>query len=89
MQGIVSQGYDFSLSNSFLVIASVDLPIAVDAIIAIFIDGVDHEWCWRAKAKNQMIAIAEKVEMVHQLADKRSMFAGLTYIVDSSVRLYY
>jgi rhamnosyltransferase len=55
----------------------------------LFIDGVDHEWCWRAKQKNLMVAIAEKVEMVHRLGDSRSKFAGLTYKVGSPIRLYY
>lgn len=56
---------------------------------SLFIDGVDHEWCWRAKGQNQMVAIAEKVEMLHTLGDARSKFAGLTYKVGSPVRLYY
>lgn len=56
---------------------------------SLFIDGVDHEWCWRAKQQNQMVAIAEKVEMVHQLGDARRKFAGVTYKVGSPVRLYY
>ncbi|GAB5380417.1 MAG: rhamnosyltransferase [Aliiglaciecola sp.] len=56
---------------------------------SLFIDGVDHEWCWRAKTHNLMVAIAEKVEMVHRLGDSRSKFAGITYKVGSPVRLYY
>lgn len=55
----------------------------------LFIDGVDHEWCWRAKELNYRVAIAEKVEMVHRLGDSRSKFAGITYKVGSPVRLYY
>ena len=55
----------------------------------LFIDGVDHEWCWRAKTKNLMVAIAENVEMVHRLGDSRSKFAGITYKVGSPIRLYY
>lgn len=56
---------------------------------SLFIDGVDHEWCWRAKGQNQLVAIAEKVEMLHTLGDARSKFAGITYKVGSPVRLYY
>lgn len=55
----------------------------------LFIDGVDHEWCWRAKTKNLMVAIASNVEMVHRLGDSRSKFAGITYKVGSPIRLYY
>lgn len=56
---------------------------------SLFIDGVDHEWCWRAREQNLMVAIADKVEMVHRLGDARSKFAGVTYKVGSPVRLYY
>jgi rhamnosyltransferase len=55
----------------------------------LFIDGVDHEWCWRAKTQNHMVAIADKIEMVHRLGDMRSKFAGVTYKVGSPIRLYY
>lgn len=55
----------------------------------LFIDGVDHEWCWRAKTHNYMVAIADKIEMVHRLGDARSKFAGVTYKVGSPIRLYY
>lgn len=56
---------------------------------SLFIDGVDHEWCWRAKTQHYMVAIAENIEMVHRLGDSRSKFAGITYKVGSPVRLYY
>jgi rhamnosyltransferase len=55
----------------------------------LFIDGVDHEWCWRAKTQDYMVAIAEKIEMVHRLGDARSKFAGVTYKVGAPIRLYY
>ena len=55
----------------------------------LFIDGVDHEWCWRAKTQDLLVAIANNVEMVHKLGDGRSKFAGITYKVGSPVRLYY
>lgn len=56
---------------------------------SLFIDGVDHEWCWRARKKNLNVGIAENVEMVHRLGDSRSKFAGITYKVGSPIRLYY
>lgn len=55
----------------------------------LFIDGVDHEWCWRARHKNFQIAIAKNIEMVHRLGDSRSEFAGITYKVGAPIRLYY
>jgi rhamnosyltransferase len=55
----------------------------------LFIDGVDHEWCWRAKTQDYMVAIAENVEMIHKLGDARSKFVGITYKVGAPIRLYY
>lgn len=66
---------------------------ALDAIgfkdESLFIDGVDHEWCWRARKLNYAIARAKKVEMVHRLGDSRAKFVGVTYKVGSPIRLYY
>ncbi|WP_282167774.1 glycosyltransferase family 2 protein [Shewanella japonica] len=56
---------------------------------SLFIDGVDHEWCWRAKSKGLSVARAKHVEMVHRLGDSRSKFVGVTYRVGSPIRLYY
>jgi len=55
----------------------------------LFIDGVDHEWCWRARKNKLDIGIAENIEMVHRLGDARSKFVGITYKVGSPIRLYY
>lgn len=55
----------------------------------LFIDGVDHEWCWRAQHNNLTVAIARNVEIVHRLGDQRSRFFGLTYKVGAPIRLYY
>jgi rhamnosyltransferase len=56
---------------------------------SLFIDGVDHEWCWRAGGSNFQVAIANDIEMTHTLGDSRSRFAGLTYKVGAPIRLYY
>lgn len=55
----------------------------------LFIDGVDHEWCWRAKSKGFFIAKAKNVSMIHKNGDKRSKFLGVTYKVGQPIRLYY
>jgi len=55
----------------------------------LFIDGVDHEWCWRAKSKGFYIAKAKNVSMIHTNGDKRSNFLGVTYKVGQPIRLYY
>ncbi|GGP95453.1 glycosyltransferase family 2 protein [Shewanella ulleungensis] len=56
---------------------------------SLFIDGVDHEWCWRARSMGLSIARAKQVEMLHRLGDSRSKFIGVTYKVGAPIRLYY
>ena len=56
---------------------------------ALFIDGVDHEWCWRAGKRGFCVAIAQQVTMNHQLGDSRSSILGITYKVGAPIRLYY
>ena len=55
----------------------------------LFIDAVDHEWCWRAKDNGFHVAIARNVEMLHRQGDKKRSFMGVDYRVSSPVRLYY
>lgn len=55
----------------------------------LFIDGVDHEWCWRAETKGYSVFIAENVVMKHTLGDARGSFFGITYKIGSPIRLYY
>jgi rhamnosyltransferase len=55
----------------------------------LFIDGVDHEWCWRARINGYYVALAKQVEMYHRLGDSREKFLGITYKVGSPIRLYY
>lgn len=55
----------------------------------LFIDGVDHEWCWRAGKYGLTIAIIENAIMRHRLGDGRGKFLGVTYKIGSPVRLYY
>ena len=55
----------------------------------LFIDGVDHEWCWRARAKSYQIAIADEVKMRHTMGEHRSRFLGVSYKVGTPIRLYY
>ena len=56
---------------------------------SLFIDCVDHEWCWRAKSHGYQIAIAEKVIMEHKLGDARDTFLGISYKIGSPIRMYY
>lgn len=55
----------------------------------LFIDGVDHEWCWRAASKGFVLGINEDVVMTHTLGDARYNFGGVTFKVASPIRTYY
>ncbi len=55
----------------------------------LFIDGVDHEWCWRATSKGYAIGINEGVVMTHTLGDSRYKFFKVTFKVASPIRTYY
>lgn len=55
----------------------------------LFIDGVDHEWCWRAKKYGYAVGIAENAVMEHTLGDARGKFMGISYKIGSAIRMYY
>lgn len=55
----------------------------------LFIDGVDHEWCWRAKKNGYVVAIVENAIMPHTLGDARGRFLFFSYKIASPIRLYY
>ncbi|MGL5353356.1 MAG: glycosyltransferase family 2 protein, partial [Clostridium sp.] len=55
----------------------------------LFIDVVDHEWCWRAYKKGFTVAIAEDVIMPHTLGDSRGSLFGFKYRIGAPIRLYY
>lgn len=55
----------------------------------LFIDSVDHEWCWRARALDMKIAQTPMLTMTHTVGDAREKFLGISYIVSSPIRKYY
>ncbi|WP_232582988.1 glycosyltransferase family 2 protein [Photobacterium phosphoreum] len=57
----------------------------------LFIDGVDHEWCWRATSKNYKIVLSLNALMVHTVGDSRIKIPliPLSLRVASPIRMYY
>ncbi|WP_394221852.1 glycosyltransferase family 2 protein [Alteromonas gracilis] len=55
----------------------------------LFIDGVDHEWCWRARAKGMAIYQSLSACMPHRQGDDRVKVYGLTFKQGAPIRLYY
>lgn len=56
---------------------------------ALFIDGVDHEWCWRAKRLGLKVYQSQLVSMPHRQGDDRMKVLGITFKQGAPVRLYY
>ena len=74
-------------SGKLIKVSALDVIGLMD--VGLFIDGVDHEWCWRAKKHGFLTGIAENVVMPHKLGDSREHFLFFTYKIGAPVRLYY
>ena len=55
----------------------------------LFIDGVDHEWCWRARHHGYEIVKLRNVKMLHRQGDGRHRILGVTFKRGAPIRLYY
>ena len=55
----------------------------------LFIDGVDHEWCWRARQKGFTIYQSTTILMPHRQGDGRVNVLGITFKLGAPIRLYY
>ncbi|WP_215903905.1 glycosyltransferase family 2 protein, partial [Acinetobacter bereziniae] len=56
----------------------------------LFIDAVDHEWCWRAKSiANYRFFIIEDVFLSHQLGEGDKKFLGISVYIPAPIRTYY
>lgn len=56
---------------------------------SLFIDGVDHEWCWRARSRGMKVFQSTIACMPHKQGDSRVTILGVTFKQGSPVRLYY
>lgn len=56
----------------------------------LFIDGVDYEWCWRAKAKElYRFFVIESVKLNHRLGEGDRSFFGKKISIPTPFRTYY
>lgn len=55
----------------------------------LFIDYVDHEWCWRAAFHGYTIYKTPKVQMQHQVGLKQFKCLGISFIISSPIRYFY
>lgn len=56
----------------------------------LFIDGVDHEWCWRANdLDGYRFFISQNVQMSHQQGEGDRTFMGIRIAISSTFRAYF
>jgi rhamnosyltransferase len=55
----------------------------------LFIDGVDHEWCWRAILNNFQIFQTRNTNILHSLGEGDKTILGIRIAISSSFRIYY
>ena len=97
-QGVINKGKKFNnnITEVNELISSSSL-IAVDCFNKVglmedglFIDAVDHEWCWRAKYKgNYRFFIFEDEILSHQLGEGDKKFLALNIYIPAPIRTYY
>lgn len=57
---------------------------------SLFIDGIDHEWCLRAKHKGYQIRLSRTVSMIHDMGDSSlKIFGRYKPIHKSPIRHYF
>jgi rhamnosyltransferase len=55
----------------------------------LFIDGVDHEWCWRANKKGYYCAMSKKAKLQHMLGEGDRKIFGIQIAITSPFRVYF
>ncbi|NVK55644.1 MAG: glycosyltransferase family 2 protein [Alteromonadaceae bacterium] len=55
----------------------------------LFIDGVDHEWCWRAQRAGYVVVCDTQNTLLHRQGDERKRLLGITFKIGHPLRLYY
>lgn len=57
---------------------------------SLFIDGIDHEWCLRARAKGLKVKISEKIAMYHDMGDNEfNWFGEYKPLYKNPIRHFY
>jgi len=56
---------------------------------SLFIDFVDHEWCWRANNKGYICCMNYKLQLLHQVGQKNITCLGFPFLLASPFRYYY
>lgn len=55
----------------------------------LFIDAVDHEWCWRAIKKGYNCYISKNILLEHKVGNNFKKFIGIPFIISNPQRYFY
>jgi rhamnosyltransferase len=82
------------IETDFLISSGSLIPVAVlddigDLDDGLFIDNVDLEWSFRARARGYVLIGVCSAAMEHQLGERRTRLLGYEQVVHSPTRLYY
>lgn len=80
--------------NKQIIASGMIIPIAQFQAVGpmeedLFIDGVDHEWCWRAIAKGYSIYQDTTNPLIHRQGEGRYRFMGVNFKIGHPIRLFY
>ena len=56
---------------------------------SLFIDYVDHEWCWRAESKGFVNGITLKIKLAHFVGQQECRIFTQLVIISAPIRYYY
>ena len=56
---------------------------------SLFIDYVDHEWCWRAESKGFVNGITLKIKLAHFVGQQKYRIFNQLVIISAPIRYYY
>lgn len=83
-------------SKSVSSIISSGMLLEIDTLIKVgpmeeelFIDNVDHEWCWRAKNKGYHVYLTREAILTHNVGNETKQIGKLQIIKSAPIRSYY
>lgn len=56
---------------------------------SLFIDLVDHEWCWRANRMGFVCCMTSNIKMIHKVGLSEKTFLSLSFLIAAPFRYFY
>jgi rhamnosyltransferase len=87
IEGVIVQKTDIMSSGS---VVSKKAILAIGLMeTALFIDGVDSEWCWRGNAKGYRCFVNEQALLQHKLGEGDTKFLWFRFATPPPIRCFY